>query len=222
MRLGTFWLLRQMFDDGSGFIEPIDVQCSVIEVPTEADLRAPLCAGGHTARGLSLRRLSSAGVCGSVQPTRPGRLVQGAGWRIRPATAPVSRRFLRNWKCDGFASGWNHPNLLEQPGCAAARQMLDQISYVDRLMDFTQVAQILSMLNLDWTPEHLPHASSQCDADLALAKAYFQTVFNDGCGLRMRNDYDQAVTAAERGDHMGCLLHTAAIRRAYLETVIRR
>jgi len=163
------------------------------------------------------RDLGIAGLTTEAPPLLPG---SDLPFRVRPEAMPLLERFpceaearrVAWWVADPGveASGRTSSELLASLGRAGAT---DPLECLDR------VESAVTVYGLDWLRADSPPPTASCDADLALATFYVDTVLDDRQREVARAALTNAVAAHERGSGTECMLAAASVRQEFLVDV---
>ena len=140
----------------------------------------------------------------------------------RADVLPLLMRFPCKDEAARVAWWFDRPDLLSQDAgvIAAVAPLVDETSKKDPLTCFTEVQTALAAVDLDWRDDNAPSSTGPCDADLALARTYYEDVLTDQEQRRaVRPSLNRALVSSGRRDLPACLLATSEVRRAYLRTL---
>ena len=192
--------------------------------PTESDfagykyapvVRRPTCLVSVNADTLKLERVQYSTASSEVITRR-----YNLPFRIHPESVPLLGRFPCREEKDRIAAwfdsewyGLRHSKLAP----LVDGLMEDKVGYTDATC-FADVQKILATFPLDSDPRVID-PGADCTADLALAEAYYDRVFDGPLRAWTVGLINRATIAYARGDAETCLLAAIEVRRAYLRSL---
>ena len=134
----------------------------------------------------------------------------------RPDVMPLLTRF----PCEAEVARARRWAEAARSGPGSAGRMargadLPRPEKVSPIRCFAEIEAAMASADLDWRTDNPPPPSGRCDADLALAEAYYDRALTPELRAAARPSLNGATVAHARGDEATCLLATAEVRRTY-------